>query len=122
MYYLLSEEMPYKFAKLKSDQEIYWYLKKQDLQFDQPIWSTFEHYGELREVLEGLLHKDPKNRMSAKKALRHPLFKIAKMQMRDFNSQLLKDNISFKQRKKKRTMNVIKRGVLLFIATRLLPE
>lgn len=28
MYYLLCEEMPYKFAKLKSDQEIYWYLKK----------------------------------------------------------------------------------------------
>ena len=46
--------------------------------------------------------------------------------MRETNAKLIKDSFTFKTRDKKkstkRKMNLIKKGILLFIATRLLPD
>lgn len=74
-------------------------IMKQDLSFSEEKWYSYDHFQSIREVLEGLLNKNPDKRKSAKKALEHHLFKLAKMDMRDVNFTLLKDNINFNHKK-----------------------
>lgn len=97
-------------------------MMAQELSFNEPIWQAYEHFQDIKEVLEGLLQKNPENRLSVKKAIQHPLFKLVKMNMRDMNRGLLKENINFTKRIRKKRQNVIKRGMLLFMAIRLLPD
>ena len=73
-------------------------------------------------MLDGLLEKDPAKRLSAKKALRHRLFNLVKIENHEQSRQLVRDNLRFKGLGRRKRMNVVKRGVLLFIATRLLPD
>lgn len=124
MYYLLSgQTYPFKHQKVSNDQEMYYMLMQQDLQFGEDLWNTYENGENIKQVLRGLLIKHPEKRLSAKKALRNDLFKVAKSEMRRAHSESLKSNLQFTMpsSKKKRT-NVIKRGMLIFISTRLLPE
>jgi hypothetical protein len=68
------------------------------------------------------LDKNPEERFSAKKALAHPLFKLAKQDMKKMHNDTLRSNIQFDRKIRRKKMNVIKRGMLIFISTRLLPE
>ena len=66
MYYLLTRQFPFKFARLKSDQEVYQSLKIQALQFDSPVFSLLNWNEDFKQLIEGLLRKDPSKRLSAK--------------------------------------------------------
>ena len=86
MYYMLGGfKFPFKFTKSNNDKELYLTLIQQELSFKDRIWDKYDHFIEIQQVLEGLLNKDPARRISAKKALKHPLFKLAKMDMRETN-------------------------------------
>lgn len=93
------------------------------MQFNGDIWNSYNSFYEIREVLEGLLSKDVNKRWSAKKALKHKLFHSLQGEVNDNSTNnLIRDNMTFRTTIKRRRMNIIKRGMLLFIATRLLPE
>lgn len=68
-----------------------------------------------------MLNKSPKKRISAKKALQLPLFKVCKAGLKERSITLLRDNIGIKINRRKK-LNVIKNGMLIFMAVRLLPE
>eukprot|EP00347_Sterkiella_histriomuscorum_P000549 403375425 len=124
MYYLLSgQEFPFKLSSQNNDKEQFWGLMSQELQFNHQVWSNYENILLIKEVLEGLLNRDMTKRWSAKKALKHDLFKHTQTEIQqDISQNLIRDNMQFRPTIKRRRMNIIKRGMLLYIATRLLPE
>lgn len=104
----------------------------QELTYDTehfPEWKPFKHFAELKEILSGLLEKDPAKRLTARKALRLPLFKLSRLALFAQNSTLILESMRFRKLPATPKMknlvlprtNVIKQGVLLYIATRLLP-
>lgn len=72
--------------------------------------------------MEGLLSRDAAKRWTAKRALKHKLFSTISNNINDLSHSFIGENLTFKPTEKRRRLNVIKRGMLLFIATRLLPE
>ena len=59
---------------LTDDMEIYRFLEKTELQFNQPIWSQFRFSNQIKELIRGLLRFDDKDRLKAKEALKYQIF------------------------------------------------
>ena len=82
MYYLLTQEYPFKIdEKAKTDLEMHQNLVSQEVSFDLPVFQTFFHLSDLQQLLKGLLDKNPLTRISASDALKHRIFKLAKIQL-----------------------------------------
>lgn len=82
MYYLLTGEYPFKIQKeAKTDSITYQQLMQQQLNYDLAVFQTFHYLEDLKELLNGLLEKNPNKRISASEALKHKIFKLAKIQL-----------------------------------------
>ncbi|TNV73494.1 hypothetical protein FGO68_gene12710 [Halteria grandinella] len=122
LYHLLTRTYPYKFTRHKSDQETHQALLSQEPPtFSTQEWTKLTHATEFILLIQGLLERDPSLRFTAKKALKSPLFKLARMQLYQQNQGLIIETINFKPRANFGSVsNMIKQGMLLYIATKLL--
>lgn len=70
MYFMLSgHRFPFQIKKRKNDQAFYESLVAQKLDFSDPVWATYKYQDQILYIIKGLLQKEPKLRLSAKKAL-----------------------------------------------------
>jgi serine/threonine protein kinase len=74
MYYLITREFPFKLSKVTSDREVFSQISSQEISFEHPNFKVFTYFEEIKELIESLLALNPKKRLSAKKALRLPIF------------------------------------------------
>jgi len=75
MYYLLSgHTFPFQIKKKVNDKAFYDSLMAQKLNFSDGIWTTYKYQDSILYIIKGLLQKDPKIRLSSKKALQNKMF------------------------------------------------
>ena len=91
-----------------------------EIDYKTQLWLKYEHEKELRDLVERLLCKDPRKRISARQALLHPVFNSL---CDNYTQRVTLEKIRMKihvKNEKSKSINLIKKGVLHLIIHRLL--